>query len=543
MATRERPAEPQLDDVIRPVNPVFAKAAIVLFCALLFLPPLVWGALQIAAPAAVETLDFDLGENRNPADFPSEFDPQAFPLQFETWFNDHAPFRSVIITAQNAIESAAERPYKNTLRPLLLSWLYPPATVGPISDDYLDLDTLFGDVGTVTNTETLREGDEDCVHSLDKVTVQQQATCMQQGVVIKSCTLCLYQVRETIDRGDHIPAATLQTVDASYEQNGYTLFRCGACGRTFKDRITEKPVDTSFFPENLFGGGTVIEGRYNWLFYTGNDSLAYYQGTNLLPEEELADALATMQELQELCDAHGKQLVFAVYPNKEQIYSEYMPTYTVAEGAKRVPQWVDYVTSRSDIRFIYPQEQLLAAKNYWQVYRKYDTHWNESGAFIGLQALYEALGKPTIDPRDLWLEESVGEIGGDLVRLGQCDPSVYHSDAVYTPQYKPNVQVTYTADSAYGDGNYICSIAVGAEDDRHIMVIGDSFRNCMQVFMERDFATCTTTHRQNLTRIAALQQAVLDCDILVLSAVERSDTAILQTARECIALLRSAQTN
>ena len=57
-----------------------------------------------------------------------------------------------------------------------------------------------------------------------------------------------------------------------------------------------------------------------------------------------------------------------------------------------------YVKENSDINIIYPINELKAAKKYWQIYYKYDTHWNNMGAFVGVQSLYKALDIPMTNP-------------------------------------------------------------------------------------------------------------------------------------------------
>ena len=67
------------------------------FMALLILPSLAWGVLCMIGekdPMLMESLDPDLGENRNKASFPESFDPDEFTGQLESYYNDRAPFRN-----------------------------------------------------------------------------------------------------------------------------------------------------------------------------------------------------------------------------------------------------------------------------------------------------------------------------------------------------------------------------------------------------------------------------------------------------------------
>ena len=85
------------------------------------------------------------------------------------------------------------------------------------------------------------------------------------------------------------------------------------------------------------------------------------------------------------------------------MYAEHMPSVVVENTYKRTEAFVDYIKENTNITIVFPQDELKAAKPYWRVYYKYDTHWNKAGAFIGTQALYKELGILTKD-RDKWKE-------------------------------------------------------------------------------------------------------------------------------------------
>ncbi len=70
------------------------------FMMILILPSAVWGVLRMIArsnPAVMEMLDYDLGENRERAPFPESFDLDEYTKELEAYYNDRAPFRSVLI--------------------------------------------------------------------------------------------------------------------------------------------------------------------------------------------------------------------------------------------------------------------------------------------------------------------------------------------------------------------------------------------------------------------------------------------------------------
>ena len=67
----------------------------------------------------------------------------------------------------------------------------------------------------------------------------------------------------------------------------------------------------------------VFYGRGDWLFYGAENSLDYYQGTNLMNAETLAKETASLIKLYEICEERGVELRIFIAPNKERIYSEW----------------------------------------------------------------------------------------------------------------------------------------------------------------------------------------------------------------------------
>ena len=103
-----------------------------------------------------------------------------------------------------------------------------------------------------------------------------------------------------------------------------------------------------YFPAREMNG--TIFGRDDWMFCNYDNSIAYYCGSNLMSEQQMKDKLSLMQKLQNICDSRGVQLQFMIAPNKEQVYSEYMPTYTIENNYKRVPEFIDYVKRNSSVK-------------------------------------------------------------------------------------------------------------------------------------------------------------------------------------------------
>lgn len=143
----------------------------------------------------------------------------------------------------------------------------------------------------------------------------------------------------------------------------------------------------------------VILGKEGWLFYssqTDGTSLQCYDGSLLFTDEELAHIADNLSGIQEKLAEQGTEFVVFIAPSKERIYSEYMPDY-LGEPAEMcmVSQIMDYLHVHTNIRLVYPYEELVAYKEAHPqqlLYYRTDTHWNDLGAYVGTKALLAELG-------------------------------------------------------------------------------------------------------------------------------------------------------
>lgn len=529
-------------------NKIYSLFTVVVFMSFLILPTLIWGVLGIAdqfSPQIMASLDYDLGENRNKAPFPAQYDPDVYCAQIESYYNDRVPFRSVIISANTDFTAAGENIYKETVRPALISLLYPEGE-NPSGENILvenNLENMFGDNqedgkgDLAEETPSLGEAEtipDAPLHDFAE-SERLDATCTTDGYVIYICPKCQESYKEVLPAKGHAYQTT-KVVEPDYDNYGYSLCDCMHCGVQIKTNYTQKLVDTSYLPPNILNQ-QAIEGRRNWLFYVGNNSVAYYRGQLPLDEETLADYSNRVATLQALCDEKGIQLQLIILPNKEQVYSEYMPTYTIEDSYKRVPKLVDYIKENAGVEILYPLEELQGGKLYWQTYYKYDTHWTYAGAFIGTQCLYKALGLPTTSLGDFEYDLTYRD-GGDLVLLAALNPDNYRDDPVYTPVYKQDVNILKTTGIRDGEGTFTAK--TDSTNQSNFVLIGDSYRLQMIPFLERDFANVTLTHRNNISS-EKIKKAVLEADILVLEAVERYDTRLMNNVSTLIEILSGTE--
>lgn len=460
-----------------------------IFMGIIILPSLLWYGIMFFSPDTYQKLDYDLGENRTRVEFPQEFNIEDYTQQLEAYYNDNAPFRSKLISWQQRLFGTLEGIYTDHLQGQLARLIY-----GISDDTAIDMNELFS--------------------GEDVLTVNPAAE--HTGIVIS-------------------------TQEADYTSYGYTEYQCTVCGKIYYDNLVPKKIDNSFLAPQIIGN-VVLPGRFNWLFYAGDDSISYYRGINLLEEQQMAEYLNLMVQLQDLCDKRGIQLQFLLLPNKEQVYPEYMPTYSIEDTRKRMGRFVDYVREHSDINIIYPLQKLRQADIYWQTYHQYDTHWNHAGAFVGTQALYEALGIPTTDLLDLEVSQCDASTR-DLLLLGGLDASQYPAEYDYAINYRPDVTLTDIQGDLQPMSIYSARSDCG--NDTNFVMIGDSFRCFMIDYLTKDFSHSLITYRETSDNETDYPQEVVEsiqnADILVMEAVERYDSRLFPAIEKVIEILQAAE--
>jgi alginate O-acetyltransferase complex protein AlgJ len=171
---------------------------------------------------------------------------------------------------------------------------------------------------------------------------------------------------------------------------------------------------------------SVIQGKEDWLFLAGHYGLEYYQTKTPFSETELAHWAAVLERNRAQMQQRGSRYLIVFAPNKDTVYSEYMPDNIVRfHQESRMDQLIHYLGTHSDLEFLDLRPALLQAKTQSQVYDRTDTHWNGNGAYAGYETIIERLHAwyPPLSPlmrKDFIFQTDAGT--GDLAGvLGLTD--------------------------------------------------------------------------------------------------------------------------
>ena len=153
----------------------------------------------------------------------------------------------------------------------------------------------------------------------------------------------------------------------------------------FKQRLVSL---NNFLHKKLFNrlqGGKVIVGIDGWLFYKGDDRKQVIDdlvGKTKFSSIELDNIFSTLSSYNCYANAIGAEFLVVIAPNKETIYTEYLPQRIIKTPSTKIDQIFKKLTDYPELKILDLRNPLFNAKNIEQIYYKTDTHWNEKGAYI-----------------------------------------------------------------------------------------------------------------------------------------------------------------
>ncbi len=232
----------------------------------------------------------------------------------------------------------------------------------------------------------------------------------------------------------------------------------------------------------------VIKGKEDWLFYNSKyrgdaDEIADYRGTNHYTNEQLELIKQNVLSKKAYLDEKGIEFYLFIAPNKTTIYSEYVPNYFKPITSKsRVDILVEYLKENTDINIIYPKQELLEAKNQYQVYYKLDTHWNNLGAYIGAKQLINKINISDKLPElnNLVITNSTiktGDLSSMINIVGWLNDTEYIIDN-YKADIVAEIIENENSKLRYKSNNY---------NNNKLLMFRDSFTTALTPYLTKEF--------------------------------------------------------
>jgi len=172
---------------------------------------------------------------------------------------------------------------------------------------------------------------------------------------------------------------------------------------------------------------SVIVGKDAWLFYCSEalddgNSINDFMGSIPLSEAEIENLRMRLEENNRKFAEKGIKYIVAIAPNKNTIYSEYLPErFAKNRSRTRLEQFCDYMDQRSSIKVLDLSKPMLREKSKLPLYWATDSHWNSFGAYVGYREIMKRISNfyPNTGVIELAGEIAVKRWanGGDLTRI------------------------------------------------------------------------------------------------------------------------------
>lgn len=257
------------------------------------------------------------------------------------------------------------------------------------------------------------------------------------------------------------------------------------------------------------GDDQVVIGRDGWLFF--GETLADYAGVTMT-DSELDQIAAKMSEVSDYIKGLGKQPLFVIVPNKNSIYPEYMPVRFGGKAEQSNLILLQQKMLECGVPFVDAYHILREGKAADELYLHEDTHWNNTGARLVLNAIYAAYG----------MEERY-ELSGYQIEES-------HSPDLYEILFPTGQH--FEAQRIYDDGKnyeYVgrmhsvddMKIRTAAEDGngKSILVYRDSFGRALIPYMGGTFDS-VTFNRSTPYDLSLVEST--ECDYVLIEIVERN---------------------
>ena len=141
------------------------------------------------------------------------------------------------------------------------------------------------------------------------------------------------------------------------------------------------------------GSAGVYVGLHDFFFY--GECVDYLKGDNPIPDGNIARFARVMDERDEWARQNGIELIFVIAPNKATVYNDYVPSSVVQSSYTRTDQIVDYLAANSTVKVVDLRQTLRNARASYgdDLYYRYDTHWNQYGAFTAYTEIMKTVRK------------------------------------------------------------------------------------------------------------------------------------------------------
>ncbi len=296
----------------------------------------------------------------------------------------------------------------------------------------------------------------------------------------------------------------------------------------FRDEMLtayQKLNDTLF---DVMEHPTYMYGEDGFVFFKDTIYINTYQHLDLDAKgtKAFADALLNFQNYVE---GKGMDFLYFYLPDKETVYPEYYPKGVNVYGdVSRSDQIIDNL-KKNGVNYLFTKDLMREHKKIELVNnKKYDAgHWNQNGAFVSIQHLYDVLRQkwPQIEP----LKKDEFNLSTIIMESLPVSHFEINEEFVYynlkqttavdkTAEFFRDVVISFPNHNKVHYENKQCA------DKPKLLIFGDSYLGGYERFFINHFSEYTYIHRYNVYNQEFFEYYVdkVNPDIVIFENPERS---------------------
>ena len=256
----------------------------------------------------------------------------------------------------------------------------------------------------------------------------------------------------------------------------------------------------------------VILGEEDWLYYasTENDYMGHCTDSS-----RIAYAAANLALMQEYADSLGAEFTFAIAPNKNSLYPEYMPAY-YPRGTQSNAKLLLEELNKQNVCYTNLYDSFRNTDEV--LYFRTDSHWNGRGAALAADAILQSIGKGS--------DYYNGEFTQTAPHTGDLYEMLYPTGNETEADYTPAAGFSFRYDTEPNNGNAIKFETSGSEQG-NLVCWRDSFGISLHPYLADAFGTCFFS-RSAVYDLTELQAR--DADAVVIELVERNLSQLWENA-------------
>lgn len=266
-------------------------------------------------------------------------------------------------------------------------------------------------------------------------------------------------------------------------------------------------------------------GQDEWVYLNTQEYINDYLKINV--DYDYAKQFAEYQlALSEIAEESGAQYLYVLCVDKKTIYPEYfVKGLNPSDGVSRTDVLLEEI-SKTGINYLCARETLLEAKESGvQVYnQKYDAgHWNEDGAFLVCQEIYDRLREH--DPRIPMLSKEDYNIGTITQKYLLTSEFPINEEVPYYENKTSNARVDATYDDLVpGTKVFFRHYVNDVVDSPKALIFRDSYIGDMSKFFVENFSETTFASYSNLTSIDDFRKylEIFQPDVVIFENAERT---------------------